>query len=82
MAEVVFTRRGVRDLNRLDPSVRRRILKRLRDFAANPLASAKKLTDPRIGTFRYRVGGYRVIFDYTDQKVVVLRVGDRKEIYS
>ncbi|MEM7354924.1 MAG: type II toxin-antitoxin system RelE/ParE family toxin, partial [Acidobacteriota bacterium] len=33
-------------------------------------------------TFRYRVGDYRVIFDLADEKVVVLRVGDRKKIYS
>ena len=82
MAEVVFTRRGRRDLNRLDPPVRRRILLKLRDLASDPLAPARKLTDSRIGMFRYRIGDYRVIFDFSDEKVVVLRVGDRKEIYT
>ncbi len=82
MADVLFTRRGKRDVKRLDPPVRRRILKRLQDFAADPLTPAKKLTDSRIGTFRYRIGDYRVIFDFIDGQVVVLRVGDRKEIYS
>lgn len=81
MAEVVFTRRAGRDLDRLSPPVRQRILKKLHDLASDPLASAKKLTDPRIGTFRYRIGDYRVIFDLVDERVVVLRVGDRKEIY-
>lgn len=82
MADVVFTRRAVRDLDRLDPPVRRRILTKLQDLASDPLANARKLTEPRIGTFRYRIGVYRVIFDLADEKVVVLRVGDRKEIYS
>ncbi len=82
MAEVVFTRRARRDLDRLDPPVRRRILRKLHDLASDPLASAKKLTDSRIGTFRYRIGDYRVIFDLADEKVVVLRAGDRKKIYS
>jgi mRNA interferase RelE/StbE len=82
MAEVTFTRRAMRDLDRLDPAIRRRILAKLRELAGEPLASAKKLTDPRIGTFRWRIGDYRAIFDIEEETVVVLRVGDRKDIYS
>lgn len=81
MAEVVLTRRAVRDLDRLDPPDRRRVLDRLRELAADPLQNARKLTDPRLGGFRYRIGSYRVIFDLEDGRVVVLRIGHRREIY-
>ncbi len=82
MAEVVLTRRALKDLDRLSSAVRRRILTKLRQLAEDPLVGARKLTDPRIGTFRYRIGAYRVIFDFVEEQVVVLRIGDRKEIYS
>jgi mRNA interferase RelE/StbE len=39
------------------------------------------LTDPEIGTYRFRIGDYRVIFDLEGNDVIVLRVGHRKEIY-
>lgn len=81
MAEILLTRRAMRDLDRLNPQVRQRILGKLRDLADAPLASARKLSDPRIGTFRYRNGDFRVIFDFQDETVAVLRIGDRKDIY-
>ncbi|NUN98684.1 MAG: type II toxin-antitoxin system RelE/ParE family toxin [Candidatus Omnitrophica bacterium] len=46
-----------------------------------PLKHARKLSNSSIGTYRYRIGNYRVIFDLADRDVVVLRVGHRREIY-
>lgn len=82
MAEVLLTHRAARDLERLDLPTRRRILAKLRDLAADPLARARRLSDPRLGSFRYRIGDYRVVFDLEGDIVVVLRVGHRREIYS
>ena len=42
---------------------------------------ASKLTDPSLGTYRFRIGDYRVIFDIEGEEIVVLRVGHRKDIY-
>lgn len=75
-----------RQLGKLDPQHRRRILKFLRQTVA-------KREDPRsvgeplhgeLGEFwRYRVGDYRIITKIEDDRllVLVLRVGYRKEIY-
>ena len=82
MAEVVVTRRAERDLQRLDPPIQRRILEKLKELTEDPLRHASKLTDTKIGSFRFRVGDYRAIFDFEDDTVVVLRVGHRREIYS
>ncbi|NJL28702.1 MAG: type II toxin-antitoxin system RelE/ParE family toxin [Thermoanaerobaculia bacterium] len=64
------------------PPTQRRLLEKIRDFSQAPLAHAIKLTDPRIGTYRYRVGDFRVVFDLEDDTVFVLRVGHRREIYA
>ncbi len=34
-----------------------------------------------MGTYRFRVGNYRVIFDLDDEQIVILRVGHRRDIY-
>jgi mRNA interferase RelE/StbE len=68
-------------LKRKDPPVKGRILQKLREYPSAPLESARKLTDPRFGTCRYRVGSYRVVFDLEEDTVVVLRIGHRREIY-
>ncbi len=39
------------------------------------------MTDSSLGSYRFRVGDYRVIFDLEGEEIVVLRVGHRKEIY-
>jgi len=82
VSDVFLTRRALQDLKRLDPPVKRKILETLREYTSAPLDRARKLTDPRIGTYRYRIGSYRAIFDLVDGDVVVLRVGHRKDIYS
>jgi mRNA interferase RelE/StbE len=42
---------------------------------------AQKLTNPEFGTYRFRIGDYRVIFDLVEEQLIVLRVGHRSDIY-
>jgi mRNA interferase RelE/StbE len=39
------------------------------------------MVDLSLGTYRFRIGDYRIIFDIEDEEIVILRVGHRKEIY-
>jgi mRNA interferase RelE/StbE len=75
----------LRALNRIDPAVRQRILKKLAWFARldTPLSFATRLTDPKLGTHRFRIGDWRVIVDVdTDRhRIRVLEIGHRREIY-
>lgn len=80
--ELVYTHRAVKDINKLDPFVKKVISKSIIKLKTNPLLYSEKLTDPKIGSYRFRVGDYRVIFDIKDKDVVVLRVGHRREIYK
>ncbi|HEX5611501.1 MAG TPA: type II toxin-antitoxin system RelE/ParE family toxin [Burkholderiales bacterium] len=75
-----------RQLKKLDPPVRRRILDFLADRiegCKNPRHFGEALKGGRSGLWRYRVGDYRVIGDIGDEVLVVLAlaVGHRREIY-
>jgi mRNA interferase RelE/StbE len=76
-----------RELAKLDPQHRRRILKFLEKRVAkldDPRSIGQALTGARLGEFwKYRVGDYRFICKIEDDRLVVLvlRVGHRKSIY-
>ncbi len=76
-----------RELGKLDPRDRKRILRFLYERLArleNPRGLGEALHGSRLGEFwRYRVGDYRLISKIEDDRLVVLvlRVGHRKEIY-
>ena len=76
-----------RELGKLDPQQRKRILKFLRDRLAsldNPRSIGQALHGSELGEFwKYRVGDYRLICKIEDQQllILVLCVGHRREIY-
>ena len=79
---LLYTRSAVRDIVKLDAVAKKKIKKKIEIFSQKPLSYAKKLVDPRIGTYRWRVGNYRVIFDIDGKNIVILRIGHRREIYK
>jgi mRNA interferase RelE/StbE len=79
---LVYTLRADRDIQRLERATKRRIDKSLQRYAEDPMRYAEELTDPRLGTYRFRIGDYRVIFDLEKNEIVVLKVGHRSEIYK
>jgi mRNA interferase RelE/StbE len=75
-----------RQLKKLDPAVRRRILDWLEERiegCKNPRHFGEALKGARAELWRYRVGDYRIICDIHDGRLVVLAlaVGHRREIY-
>ena len=85
MWRVEFGRRAEKQLDRLDPAVRVRILKKLHLAAGSddPRTTADPLTGGWIGYWRYRVGDYRVICRIEDERVTVyvIEIGHRREVY-
>lgn len=62
--ELVYTKHAVKDIRRLDHKVKERLKKALEKFKKAPFEeSVKKLSHPELGTYRLRIGDYRVIFD-------------------
>ena len=84
--KVVYSDNAVEQLDRLDRSVRERILKWIDKNLVDcedPRAHGKGLTSNRSGQWRYRVGDYRIIADIRDNEVVilVLEVGHKSKVY-
>ena len=84
---VELSESAARELGKLDPQHRKRILKFLQQRVAkldNPRSIGQALQGSDLGEFwKYRVGDYRLICKIEDDRllVLVLRVGHRREIY-
>lgn len=81
MYKIIFTHRALKDWENLDKDVQVRIAKKLKEYAKEPLKFARKLIHPKIGTYRFKIGDYRVVFDLEDKNIIILRIGHRKNIY-
>ena len=85
--KIEFSVAADRELRKLDSQHARRILKFLSERVArldDPRSIGKALQGSRLGEFwRYRIGPFRLICKIEDARllVLVLRLGDRKEIY-
>lgn len=79
--KIVYTKRAEKDISKLDRETKIRIKKALDRYTEDPLNYAKKMIDPALGTYRFRVGDYRIIFDIEGNELVILRVGHRRKIY-
>ena len=79
--KLVYTRNALEDIRVLDRVVQKRLAKKLEAFANDPLARSKKIHNVQLGSYRFRVGDYRIIFDIVGKQIVILRAGHRREIY-
>ena len=75
-----------KQLRKLDRPVQKRLLDWLLDRiegCKNPRHFGESLRGDLAGLWRYRVGGYRIICEIQDDKLVVLAllIGHRREIY-
>ena len=81
--DVVFSERAAKELAGLDKQVQKRIITKLKKYAAEEnLSAAKRLSNPVLGTWRYRVGDWRIIFDLEEKELQVLKVANRREVYE
>jgi len=83
---IEYAETAKRQLRKLDRIAARRIVDFMDERVApsdDPRAMGKALKGPLGDLLRYRVGNYRVICDIQDKllTVLVLQVGNRREIY-
>ena len=85
---IEFEASAKKELSKLDKPAARRILTFLRERVTpreNPRTLGAALKGPRFGElWNYRIGDYRVIARIEDELLLILvvRIGDRKEVYK
>lgn len=81
---LVIESRAKKDIQSLDSIAQKRIAKKIKYFLnqTDPLSHAKKLVDSSGGDYRFRVGNYRLVFDLDGDKIRLLRVQHRKDVYK
>jgi mRNA interferase RelE/StbE len=80
---VFFTREAKRNVEKMDPSIRKIIKKAIESLAVNP-AKGKALSHDLAGLHSLRASDYRIIYRIRERQliVIVIAVGHRKEIYK
>lgn len=80
MKDISFTPAATRQWLKLSADIRRRIDAKLTSYANSGLGDVKRLKG-RAGC-RLRVGDWRVIFLEDKASIIVVAVGNRREIYD
>jgi mRNA-degrading endonuclease RelE of RelBE toxin-antitoxin system len=82
MMHVGLTAEAVEQYGHLPRSIQPRVDSIIVRLAKWPSVSgAKPLTGALVGNFRIRTGDYRIVFRISGEKVVVWKIGDRKDVY-
>lgn len=81
--KIFYKKPAVKSIQKLTPQIKKRLKIKLEFFMnqEDPLLYAKALTKPADAQYRFRVGNYRVLFDVEGDKIVVLLVQHRKDVY-
>lgn len=80
---VEFTTAAAKELMKLDPGIRRRVLSGIADLEEDPRPSGCKELVGETNAWRIRIGDYGVLYEVIDNVLVVtvVRVAHRREVY-
>lgn len=80
---VEFSPRADRDFDSLPQEAKKRVQIRIDALADNPRPVGVEKLAGEAGTYRVRVGTYRILYEIHDRVllVVLLKIGHRREIY-
>jgi mRNA interferase RelE/StbE len=81
--QLVYKKPAVKEIQKLPEQIKKRLKAKLEWFAnqSDPREFSKPLTKPADAQYRFRIGNYRVLFDIEDEKIVVLYIQHRREVY-
>ena len=81
--KVEWTEDAVYDLSRLDPPIRKRIIRKI-SWISQHFANVtpEPLSGSLSGTFKIRIGDWRVIYQLEKNIIVIYAVAHRRDIYK
>lgn len=81
--EVRWAKRAFKAVSRLDRPTRDRITTAIKLLADSNEGDVRRLQGVPAGTYRLRVGSWRVLFAYIDDgDLLILEVGPRGDVYK
>lgn len=80
--KLIYTKIAFKDIQKLDTVTKKRLKAKLENYSKDPFKYSKKLVHSSIGSYRWRIGNYRVVFDVSGNNIIILRIGHRREIYK
>ena len=72
---------ALKDLSNFDIILRKRIVKKIIEFTNSELFHGVRRLQGYNNLYRLRVGDYRVNFEIIKEKIVILKIGHRKNIH-
>ena len=83
MFTIVIQDRAERDLEKIPKNDQKKLLEKLfSDLPANPFPRGKNPKRLKgVPFYRWRYGDYRVIYQIIGNKVLILTIGHRKDVY-
>ncbi len=81
---IEFTTAAAKELRKLDPGIRRRILSGIAELEQDPRPAGCKKLAGESTAWRIRVGDYRILYEVVGNILVVtvVRVAHRREVYK
>jgi mRNA interferase RelE/StbE len=81
--EVAWTEDALEDLEKLDPSIRKRIIRKISWFSEHfNNQTPEPLSGQLSGDFKIRIGDWRVIYQLEEEVIVIYAIGHRKDVYK
>ena len=81
-SKVLYKSSVARDLKKVAPKDKRRILQRIEEALGSDPRRGEALHGEFDGLFKLRVGDYRVVYALADRDVLVLRIRHRGKAYD
>ncbi len=82
--KIIFSHSAFKQFSKLEKAIQRRIIDKFDFYLSQKdiLRFAEKLTDCQFGDWRFRIGEYRIFFDIYNDKINILKIGHRKDVYK
>ena len=81
MFEIIWDKNAQNQVNKLEPIISIRIIKKVNELSEDPFSrDVKRLKGTNL--YRLRVGDYRVFFEIEQNRISILKIGHRKNIYN
>jgi len=78
---ITYEKRSLDELRKLDRVLAIRIIKKIKELENDPFSKDIKRLKGQ-SSFRLRVGDYRIIFEFLENEIKILKIGHRKNIYD